>query len=33
MINLGPAHSELHPSQAPIQDVDAEVHLSMHPSL
>ncbi len=30
--NLGPAHSEPGPSQAPIQDVDAETHLSMHPS-
>ncbi len=33
MTNLGPAHSEPGPSQAPVQDVDAETHLSMHPSL
>ncbi len=32
MTNLGPAHSEPGPSQAPVQDVDAETHLSMHPS-
>ncbi len=31
--NLGPARSEPGPSQAPVQDVDAETHLSMHPSL
>ncbi len=30
--NLGPTHSEPGPSQAPVQDVDAETHLSMHPS-
>ncbi len=30
--NLGPARSEPGPSQAPVQDVDAETHLSMHPS-
>ncbi len=28
--NLGPARSEPGPSQAPVQDVDAETHLSMH---
>ncbi len=33
MTNLGPARSEPGPSQAPVQDVDAETHLSMHPSL
>ncbi len=31
--NLGPARSEPGPSQAPVQDVDAETHLSMRPSL
>ncbi len=31
--NLGPACSEPGPSQAPVQDVDAETHLSMRPSL
>ncbi len=31
--NLGPARSEPGPSQAPVQDVDGETHLSMHPSL
>ncbi len=31
--NLGPACSELGPCQAPVQDVDAETHLSMRPSL
>ncbi len=31
--NPGPAHSEPGPSQAPVQDVDAETHLSMRPSL
>ncbi len=31
--NLGPARSEPGPSQAPVQDVDAETHLSMHPSV
>ncbi len=31
--NLGPARSEPGPSQAPVRDVDAETHLSMHPSL
>ncbi len=31
--NLGPARSEPGPSQAPVQDVDAETHLSMHPSI
>ncbi len=30
--NLGPARSEQGPSQASIQDVDTETHLSMHPS-
>ncbi len=30
--NPGPARSESGPSQAPIQDVDAETHLSMRPS-
>ncbi len=30
--NLGPTLSEPGPSQAPVQDVDAETHLSMHPS-
>ncbi len=30
--NLGLARSEPGPSQAPVQDVDAETHLSMHPS-
>ncbi len=30
--NLGPAHSEPGPSLAPVQDVDVEMHLSMHPS-
>ncbi len=30
--NLGPARSEPDPSQAPVQDVDAETHLSVHPS-
>ncbi len=30
---LGPARSEPGPSQAPVQDVDAETHLSMRPSL
>ncbi len=33
MTNLGPARSEPGPSQAPVQDVDAETHLSMRPSL
>ncbi len=32
MTNLGPVRSEPGPSQAPVQDVDAETHLSMHPS-
>ncbi len=31
--NLGPARSELGPSQAPVQDVDAEMHISMHSPL
>ncbi len=31
--NPGPARSEPGPSQAPVQDVDAETHLSMRPSL
>ncbi len=31
--NPGPACSEPGPSQAPVQDVDAETHLSMRPSL
>ncbi len=31
--NPGPARSESGPSQAPVQDVDAETHLSMRPSL
>ncbi len=31
--NLGPARSEPGPSQAPVQDVDAETHLSMRPFL
>ncbi len=31
--NLGPARPEPGPSQAPVQDVDAETHLSMHPSV
>ncbi len=31
--NLGPARSEPGSSQAPVQNVDAETHLSMHPSL
>ncbi len=31
--NLGPVRSEPGPSQAPVQDVDAETHLSMHPSV
>ncbi len=31
--NLGPACSEPGPCQAPVQDVDAETHLSMRPSL
>ncbi len=31
--NLGPARSEPGPSQAPVQDVDTETHLSMRPSL
>ncbi len=31
--NPGPARSEPGPSQAPVQDVDAETHLSMCPSL
>ncbi len=31
--NLGPARSEPGPCQAPVQDVDAETHLSMRPSL
>ncbi len=31
--NPGPAPSEPGPSQAPVQDVDAETHLSMRPSL
>ncbi len=31
--NSGPARSEPGPSQAPVQDVDAETHLSMRPSL
>ncbi len=30
--NLGPACPESGPSQAPIQDVDTEMHFSMHPS-
>ncbi len=30
--NPGPARSESGPSQAPVQDVDAETHLSMRPS-
>ncbi len=33
MTNPGPARSEPGPSQAPVQDVDAETHLSMRPSL
>ncbi len=31
--NPGPVRSEPGPSQAPVQDVDAETHLSMRPSL
>ncbi len=31
--NLGPARPEPGPSQAPVQDVDAETHFSMHPSV
>ncbi len=31
--NLGPACSEPGPCQAPVQDIDAETHLSMRPSL
>ncbi len=31
--NLGPARSEPGPSQAPVQDVNAESHLPMHPPL
>ncbi len=31
--NPGPTRSEPGPSQAPVQDVDAETHLSMRPSL
>ncbi len=33
MTNLGPARPELGPSQAPVQDVDAEMHISMHSPL
>ncbi len=31
--NLGPARPEPGPSQAPVQDADAETHFSMHPSV
>ncbi len=33
MTNLGPARYEPGTSQAPVRDVDAETHFSMHPSL
>ncbi len=33
MTNLGPARPESGPSQAPVQDDDAETHLSMCPSI